>query len=248
MGFQTHLSAPFAKPFEPEWSAPPGQLELVEGTVHVWRAPLDLPSERLATLLALLSEDEHKRAGRFVREQDRQRFIAARGYLRRLLSRYLQYLPEQLVFTYNEYGKPALAGASELTFNLAHSEGLALYAVARQQPLGIDVEAIQATVEFEALLPRIASEAERRLWQTLPPALQPLAFFQLWTRKEAVIKALGMGLSFPLESLTVFGATAEQVLGEAAAALRLQTFCPQPNYLAALAAVGRPDREWYCLA
>lgn len=237
----------FAKPFEPDWIPPPACPELAANDVHIWRAPLDLPSERLTALQRVLSAAERQRASRFVRAQDRQRFIAARGHLRVLLGRYLQCQPEQLVFTYNEYGKPALADAAAPRFNLAHSEGLALYAVSQAQPLGIDVEAECAAVEFEALWTRIASAAEQGLWPALPQPLRRRAFFQLWTRKEAVIKALGLGLSFPLVSLTVLGATADLVVGATAAALRLQSFCPQPDYVAALATAGQLDCQWFGL-
>lgn len=235
----------FAEPFKPDWRASPAQLEFTPNTVHIWRMSLDLPTDRLAAGLDLLSADERQRAARFAREQDRQRFIAARGALRLLLSRYLQRPPAQLVFTYNEFGKPALADASSLAFNLTHSEDLALCTVSQAQPLGIDVETERATVEFEALWPRISSCAERDLWPLLAAAQRPRIFFQLWTRKEAVIKALGMGLSLPLNSLTVLGASADLVLGEAAQSLRLQSFCPQPDYLAALATPGQPACKWF---
>lgn len=235
----------FAEPFKPDWLAPPARLEFTPNTVHVWRMSLDWPTDRLGAWLDLLSADERQRAARFVRELDRQRFIAARGALRLLLSRYLQRPPAQLVFTYNEFGKPALPDASSLAFNLAHSDGLALCAVSQAQPLGIDVETERASVEFEALWPRISSSAERDLWPLLASAQRQRIFFHLWTRKEAVIKALGMGLSLPLNSLTVLGASADLVLGEAAQSLRLQSFCPQPDYLAALAAPGQPDCKWF---
>lgn len=238
----------FAKPFEPDWTIPPARLELTPNTVHVWRSSLDWPTARLAAGLNLLSADERQRAFRFVREQDRQRFIAARAALRLLLSRYVQRPPEQLVFTYNEYGKPALVDGSALAFNLAHSEGLGLCAVSPSRPLGIDVEAERATVEFEMLWPRITSSAERDLWPFLVPAQQQRVFFQLWTRKEAVIKALGLGLSLPLDRLTVLNVSADLVLGEAARSLRLQSFCPQPDYLGALATPGQPDCKWFTFA
>ena len=124
----------------PSWDSPPKTLILESDAVHVWRASLNLSASHLHTLEATLTADECARAERFYFQKDREHFIAGRGVLRDILSRYLGREPDQLRFCYNPYGKPILAGESggdALCFNLSHSHGLALYAVNRGREIGI---------------------------------------------------------------------------------------------------------------
>src|SRR5215510_7082324 len=110
---------------------------------HVWRASLDQPADMIAKLAPLLSQDERQRAGRFYRPTDRRRFIAGRGILRKIISSYLTLAPDEVRFVYNKYGKLFISddqNCSVLSFNLSHSNGMALYAVARRRRVGIDIE------------------------------------------------------------------------------------------------------------
>jgi 4'-phosphopantetheinyl transferase len=114
--------------------------------------------------------------------------------------------PEHLCFDYNCYGKPFLASEFEhyqLTFNLSHSDGLALYAIVRNQYVGIDIERIRTDFEYEEIAQRFFSPREVAVLRTVPAHLKPEAFFSCWTRKEAYIKAQGQGLSLPLDSFDV---------------------------------------------
>jgi len=104
---------------------------LLNDEVHVWRADLNAPPDKLSKLLPVLDGTERSRAERFVFDKDRTRFIVARSVLRLLAARYLDGSPEEVEFTYGPQGKPALRQHSHLHFNLAHSDGLALYAFAR---------------------------------------------------------------------------------------------------------------------
>jgi len=187
--------------------APPnGPLDLDRGTVHVWQARLDQFAGRQGQMLELLSADERERAGRFHFADDRSHFIAARALLRTLLGRYLDLPPHQLSFTYGTYGKPALAGEGEsraLRFNVSHSHGVALYAVARERDVGVDVEYVRREVVGESIAERFFSAREVATLRALPAEVQPQAFFNCWTRKEAFIKAKGEGLSFPLDRFEV---------------------------------------------
>src|SRR6266699_935579 len=138
----------------PSWPSPPDQLSLTAKDVHIWRASLELPAAIVQTLRRLLSADEQDRADRFYFEKDRRHFTVARGFLRKLLGRYLAIAPAELRFTYAEHGKPQLASglksdfkpgleselARQLRFNLAHSGGLALYAFTSIGQIGIDLE------------------------------------------------------------------------------------------------------------
>jgi 4'-phosphopantetheinyl transferase len=147
----------------------------------------------------LLSPDELARAHRFHFDRDRRRYIACRAILRTILARYLNCQPADLAFVYGPQGKPALAATcdgSGLSFNASHSHDLALYAVARGRRVGVDVEHLREIREARDIARRYFTPAEaERLDATHRPAAE---FLRLWTRKEAVIKAVGVGLSMPL--------------------------------------------------
>jgi 4'-phosphopantetheinyl transferase len=189
------------------WAPPPPACwtALTENEVHVWAAALDLAPEKLAWLAAALSPDELARAERFRFPQLRTRFTAARGQLRKLLGQYLQLDPASLEFAYTARGKPGLAGAAagRLHFNLAHSQDLALIAVTRLAPLGVDVEKIRPMPDALAIAERFFSTAERAAFETLPSAAHDVAFFHLWTRKEAWLKATGDGIAESLSKIEV---------------------------------------------
>ena len=181
-------------------------MNLPENEVHVWRAALDLPAGPLQELRAALSTDEQTKATRFHFEKDRHHYTAARGTLRNLLGRYLEVEPGKLRFSYNPYGKPELlldSGENYLRFNLAHSHGLALFAFTRVRQIGIDLEWIRPGFATEEIAERFFSPAEVTVLRSLPKEARPRAFFNCWTRKEAFIKARGVGLSLQLARFTV---------------------------------------------
>ena len=181
--------------------APP----LAADEIHLWLADLDQPPQPRAALAATLAADERERAARFRFPEHQASFIAGRGLLRTLLGRYLDRPAAALRFEQGAQGKPTLAGvdaAAGLHFNLSHSGNRALYAVARRA-VGVDVEARERRVDYAAVLERVCTPREWAVFQTLPAAqLQP-AFFACWTRKEAMAKAWGGGLSSGLRTLEV---------------------------------------------
>jgi len=216
--------------------------------VHLYRAPLDKLATRLARFEAVLNADERARAARFYFDRDRQRFIVARGCLRMILSRYLVVAAGTLDFCYNGFGKPSLTqpyAESGLTFNLAHSGEFALYALAQRRQVGVDIEQVRPALEYEQLARHVFSRAEQESLQELPPAQRMDAFFNGWTRKEAYIKAQGMGLSLPLDQFTVTLApdetprlvSTEHAPAEAAR-WSLQSVTPAPSYMGAVVAEG----------
>jgi 4'-phosphopantetheinyl transferase len=177
--------------------------DLVEGEVDVFIARLD--DNLVDELLPSLSPDERDRANRFVFKRDRNRFIAARGLFRKLLSGYLATSPSAIEFSYGDQGKPMLAGAVNrpLKFNLAHSHELAAYAFTSNREVGVDLEFTGRHVEIEAIARRFFAPEEVRELIKLPLEDRHLAFFDCWTRKEAYIKARGGGLSIPLDEFNV---------------------------------------------
>jgi 4'-phosphopantetheinyl transferase len=184
----------------------PEEVCLESGQAHLWILELDLSAGARAELLAVLSADERKRADRFLFDHHRNRFIAGRGALRVLLSSYTGVDPDDLCFNYGPSGKPFLVsspGEPDLHFNLAHSENLGLLAISRLPGLGVDLEQIRWLDDFDALVERFFSPRESSVFQPLPPEAKPEAFFNLWTRKEAWLKATGEGIGYSLNRVEV---------------------------------------------
>jgi 4'-phosphopantetheinyl transferase len=235
------------------WPTPPAEFSLASDQVHVWCLDLLQSEATVAQLYKLLSADEQQRAQRFRFSKDQQAFIVARGGLRILLSRYLQCPAAELRFTYNAYGKPAIAHpATALEFNVSHSRGLALYVITRDRTVGIDVEYIRADFPLMEIAKSYFSAAEQAELRSLPTSLQPEGFFNAWTRKEAYIKAIGQGLSMPLAEFDVSltpGKPAKflavRVPGQAASDWSLRHLAPAPGYLGAIAVAGH-DWQLQC--
>lgn len=193
-----------------EWRSPSTIPLLQDEDVHIWRSPLECSEAILQSYWQTLSPDERARAERFKFDHHRQRFIAARGTLRRLLGHYLAIAPDQIQFRYTPQGKPWVEGpviegqmiegqTSALTrslhFNVSHSETLALYGFTYAGAVGVDVEHIRPMSDAESLAQRFFTAREHATLTALPPESRLLAFFHGWTRKEAYLKATGEGLA-----------------------------------------------------
>jgi 4'-phosphopantetheinyl transferase len=181
-------------------------------------APLELetrPPEHV------LPEDERRRAAAFAFDRDRRRFIAARARLRQLLGERLGAAPASVELVYRANGKPELAPGHwrDLRFNVAHSGELAVYAFADGAEVGIDVEALREFEDADAIAARVFSPGEHQ-------AYRAFGFFYCWTRKEAYLKALGLGLGEDLRALD----TSRLPRG-----WRVESFAPVPGFVAALA-------------
>src|SRR5258706_3213420 len=183
----------------------PSSFQLASDEVHSWCASLAVPPKTSARLYATLTPDERTRSARFQFERDRQRFIVARGVLRDLLGRYLQTQPSQIRFAHNAFGKPDLGPefGSRLKFNLSHSAGLALIAIATASNVGVDLEYIRAQSDYTDIARRFFSAVEVDYLSALPGHLYAEAFFSCCTKKEAYVKACGEGLAIPLNSFSV---------------------------------------------
>ena len=173
-----------------------------DATVVVVALRLDPP--RLERCAALLDAGEAARADRFLRGEDRARFIASHAALRVVLGRALSTDPAGVAFRAETTGRPALALPSGgLDFNLSHSGDRALIGLARDARIGVDVEVRRPLPDALRIARAHFAPGETRALAALPPETREAAFFDLWTRKEAVVKALGAGLSLPLAAFQV---------------------------------------------
>ena len=213
------------------------------GDVHVWTVPLSSTNATLQKLRLLLSNAERERASRFTFEKDQARFVSCRASLRILLGRYTGLPPEKIVFRYEPQGKPALAGVAGWQFNVSHSRDQAAIAVSRYDSIGIDLELIDPHFPRHEVAADILASDELRDLNALPPARQPEYFFQLWTLKEALLKAIGGGFSIdPREIRIRLDAALNPEIVSAPPDFihaSLHLFTLQPGFSSALAVLAR---------
>jgi 4'-phosphopantetheinyl transferase len=189
------------------WQFPPQSLVLSENNVHLWRANLDLPEAEIEELESLLSSDEQARADRFRFPQHRRRFIAARGILRQIIASYEDIKPNlPALFEYSPLGKPRLSvslGDRDLQFNVSHSNELALYSFTRRDRIGIDLESEKLHSDVIQIAQRFFTTNEATYLAGLTEDLQIPAFLQIWTAKEAYLKATGEGIANSLNKVEI---------------------------------------------
>ena len=180
---------------QPSWSKAPYTPALCSGEVHLWRAPLS-DNSHFRECRAVLSQTEALRAENFVFERDRREYVISHGALRKVLSRYSGIAPDALEFEIAANGKPELLQRfSDLRFNLSHTDGLALIAITRGRDVGVDVERVDESITFQDIADHYFEP--RELWdlRIALPEKRVTRFFEVWTRKEAALKATGEGLS-----------------------------------------------------
>ena len=201
-----HLPCETSTILDANWRATAVAPAIEAGQVHLWAVVLDdMIDEHLPSHAALLCPAEQRRAGRIRRQPHRDRYIVGRSLLRRLLGGYLRLPASDLSFSYNGQGKPQLAQAQRenLSFNLAHSGGLAIYAFARGAAVGIDLEAIDPARQIAGVAQRFFTPTEWQAMAQLDADAQIEAFYRIWTQKEAYVKALGDGLLAQIDQFDV---------------------------------------------
>lgn len=181
-----------------------GERHLHQISLWSWSLNEDRGQSDAAELM--LSEVEKARAARFVEARHRQRFIAAKVCVRTILGAHVGVAPQALVFVENEFGKPRLVCEPTIHFSLSHSEDRAILAISDTIEVGVDIEEIRPLDHLD-LAQRYFCAGELATIERLPSVDQLTAFFQTWTLKEAVVKALGKGLSIPLDEFEVSIAT-----------------------------------------
>jgi 4'-phosphopantetheinyl transferase len=226
------------------------------GEIHVVTFSLDLPGSRLRQCERLLSPDESARAERFHQARDRRRYIAGRGQLKAILGLCLDRHPAELQFRYGSHGKPALEGGGgfeRVRFNMSRSHDLGLLAIQLDDDIGVDLERIRPFPDSLPVARRFFTPEEHQALAALPAAELDAAFFGLWTRKEAVVKSIGLGLSYPMNAFSLSsrpGPSPEHVVvqggGGAETRWLLPVPPPCPGYVAAVATARSPHAvRWW---
>jgi 4'-phosphopantetheinyl transferase len=201
--------------------------------VHV--GSLDLPGAEVERLLLLLSPEEHARAARFAFARDRRRFVVRRARLRQTLSGLTGVAADRLVYAENRYGKPALPCGGP-HFSTSHSHELWAIAVSGQE-LGVDLEHHQPGIDWRDLGAGLFRADECAALDALAPGDRLRGFFDCWSRKEAFVKAIGKGLSYPLDAFAV-SVTREARLLSGADGWSIADLALVEDYSAALVVAG----------
>jgi 4'-phosphopantetheinyl transferase len=189
-----------------DWLVPATHPPLAAEEAHVWAVRLLAAASQLDTVSAILSPEELQRAADFRLDPPRQHFVVARGALRMLLSRYLDVEPASVQITVDANNKPRLAdqhAPSTLRFNVAHSHTLALIAVTHGSEIGVDLERLRHVRHAEHIARRYFHPAEIAAIVSAPPATRDATFLRIWTGKEAVLKAIGTGITGSLAAFCV---------------------------------------------
>jgi 4'-phosphopantetheinyl transferase len=201
-----------------------------------------LDDEPIGALSDLLTLQERARAERFRQADDRRRYIVGRSVLRTMLGRRLDRAPGALAFDFSPHGKPTLADAGEIAFNVSHSGDYVVVAVGRAAAVGVDVEQVRPGLDLMGVGARVFTPAELASIADTPEAQKALRFFRQWTFKEAVVKAVGLGLSLDLKRFEIaFIQDSPQLISHGAAELgttsdwRLEAVAVEDGYSAALA-------------
>jgi 4'-phosphopantetheinyl transferase len=174
--------------------------------IQIWIVEVGAPDVDNARHAEILAPAERTRAARFRSESDRDCFIQRRAALRMILAGYLGVAPRDVAFTANEFGKPSVVAppaSAGLSFNASHSGTVAAIAVARAGRIGIDVERLRPMADAASIAARFFAAAEAAALAALEPHDRVEGFFNAWTRKEAVVKAVGRGLLIPLDAFEV---------------------------------------------
>jgi 4'-phosphopantetheinyl transferase len=235
------------------WPAPVdgAPTPLASDHVDCWAVALAaLPGEAEVAAWGLLAADERARAERFYFEPHRQRYARTHAASRLLIARYLGAAPAALVIAPDAGGRPILPSpAARLHFNLSHSGDVALVAVASSAPVGVDVEVVRDVPDFAAIARRHFAPTEVEHLLRLAPAEQLAGFYVTWTRKEAFVKALGLGLSHPLDAFCTGRPDRPPDLrhtgGAAYSDWTMADLAPAPGYKAAVA-VAQPNMAIRC--
>jgi 4'-phosphopantetheinyl transferase len=180
--------------------------QLTEKDVHVWFCDFESSAWEVDRFWEILSGEERLRARSFYFSREVKHYVICRGLLKRLLSGYLGVSAGGVPLRYGQYGKPEVPGGTlekTIRFNLSRSGGVGLFAFSRENEVGVDVERIREIPELDEIVERFFTNSEKAAFAQIPSSGKTEAFFKLWTRKEAFVKAQGKGLSVGLDTFEV---------------------------------------------
>ena len=185
--------------------------------IHIWLASLTKPAINPDAACQVLSHQERKKATCFVRSLDSEKYITRQHALRTLLSYYTGKQAGEIQISHTDFGKPELshtAGQSALFFNVSYSDALCVMAFGRAGKLGVDVELIRSFPDMDAMTDLCLTRLEKKAYFALHGFRRKTSFFKYWTRKEALVKGIGTGLSYPVNQIhTALTATQRIELG-----------------------------------
>lgn len=232
------------------WRAARSRPLVPPGETHLFAFTLDPAPAHVAVLERLLSSDERERAARFHQERDRRRYVVGRGQLRTILGRVLTEDAGELALRAGPHGKPALHGPEEharLRFNLSRSHELGVLAIQWNEEVGVDVEHVRPFPDALDIAKRFFAPEEHEALRALPATQLDAGFVSYWTRKEAVVKSLGLGLAHPMSGFVLARSTlaaGERVAIPEAGETRTRWVVPLPapahDYVAAVATASPP--------
>ncbi|WP_154856033.1 4'-phosphopantetheinyl transferase family protein [Cyclobacterium xiamenense] len=218
--------------------------------LDIWRIPLSLSKQSFETINGFLSDEERAQAHRFAQKADRNRYILGRGFLRKLLQVYLNEDNGSLRFGKNRYNKPFLLRRDEFHFNSSHGGDWVVIALSGNE-VGIDIERIDPRFTFEELLPTFFSESEIAYIRQSPRPIE--SFYTIWTRKEALLKGIGLGITDHLNEYTLLSGSQEMLLPSLSPnrEWQVRSFSMDPTYRLSLAFPQRNLQlrffHWDCL-
>ena len=232
------------------WRAAPARPLVPPGETHLFAFTLDPAPAHVASLERLLSRDERERAARFHQERDRRRYVVGRGQLRTILGLVLKGNAVELALRAGPHGKPALQGPEEharLRFNLSRSHELGVLAIHWDEEVGVDVEHVRPFPDALDIAKRFFAPEEHGALRALPATQLDAGFVSYWTRKEAVVKSLGLGLAHPMGGFVLARSTpavGERVViadaGETRTRWVMPLSAPARDYVAAVATACPP--------
>lgn len=220
--------------------------------IHAWHLNIKDHLDRLETYKGLLDKEEKEKAHRFRFDKDYNCSIIARGVLRILLGDYLQRPPAKITFAYGASGKPEIDGDTTIKFNISHARDAIVFGFVHNDAIGVDIEFMDEKIDTMQIAKHFFSKEEIAALHAQPENKRVEAFYNCWTRKEAFIKAVGEGLSFPLDQFVVSlkPAIKAQLLEtkwdqEEKKKWMLESFTPEKKYVSALALRGKvSDIQW----
>jgi 4'-phosphopantetheinyl transferase len=238
-----------------DWANSTEKSFILKNTIHIWKITYSDFDNEESGFGKILSKQEISRADKFYFSIDKKRYLLTRALLKNILARITGADPQKLHFKFNEHGKPHLENFKHIYFNISHSADIGLIAVTDCAAIGIDVEEYRKRLQLQEISKRFFSRYETDVLSKLPDNQKMHAFFNCWTRKEAFIKALGLGLTLPLKHFDVTLHPAEQARviairykDEKAEEWTLKDIPMENEYAAAFAVKFKNFKDYYWIA